>query len=125
MENQLKTNKMKKLILMMFIVASTISCTTESSTEQGTLNFPQRYVGEYIAVQSGRHATITLHSITIETDGGTVRRTNGTTTYDTEVLFKTTLNEGEELILLSGNGFIGITMYSDGSTVNSEYYVKQ
>lgn len=111
----------------MFLVTLTSSCTTNSNntTNENQLNFPSRYVGNYIAVQSGRHATITANSITIQTADGNVFRNKGNTTLDTQVMFKSTLNQNEELILLSGNGYLGITMYSNGNTINSEYYLKQ
>lgn len=118
-----------KKISILFICCFTLSCSSDSETEndvEGTLFIPDRFVGDYIGQTHEYSAEIRNHRITLETDEGTVTRIDGTTTADNgTTLFRADLANGENLVLLQGNGYVGITLFRDGVWVISDYYELQ
>jgi len=92
---------MKKLILLLVTVLF-ISCSTDNNPIQddSTLSIPERFQGDWIS-PANYHATITNNTLIIETPyDGTVVRTKGVITHDSDAILKVDLENGEQLILL-------------------------
>lgn len=119
---------MKKLLTLVALLFSLIGCNTPETptTEntQGSLFIPERYHGEFHSVQGNLYAKIEAHKLTAEIgNGATEIKTEGITTIDNGTThFEATLSNNEKLILLKGNGFIGITLSRNGNIYLSRYY---
>ena len=102
---------MKKLFYILLLAAALISCQGEE-IEQGSLDIPQRFVGEYVGNAAHYTVKIERHKLSVITEEQVFVRTEGTTTIDNGTThFEASLKDGERLVLLFREGCcIGITL---------------
>lgn len=115
---------MKKIILGIFLLLITLSCSSNSVADEPTthneLNIPETFRGVFQGVQTNKVATITQTTLEVSNkriDRGENEYFNGSNHYEVD------LPDGEKLVLLKGNGYVGITIYkSDNSWFISDYF---
>ena len=108
------------------LVSLLISCTPEDN-QQGSLNIPERYWGNYTGVNTRFKATIEAHKITVVTPNKTYVRTEGTTISDNgSSLFQANLLGEEKLALAKDAYYVGINIYTpqNGWVFAADYYFK-
>jgi hypothetical protein len=112
----------KSILLLVFVFS--LPCSNDSDNISGSLDIPEVFIGEYEGVQTEKIAKIHHSYLEIETDQGKKRITEGENEYfNGSNHYEVDLPNDERLVLLSGNGYIGITIFSSsGSWIISDYF---
>ena len=115
---------MKKIIIGIFLLLITLSCSSDSVVDETTtyseLNIPETFRGVFQGARTNKVATITQTTLEVDNkriDRGENEFFNGYNHYELD------LPDGGKLVLLKGNGYVGITIYkSNGTWFISDYF---
>lgn len=112
---------MKKLLVLALTVL--VGCSIEKETE--SISFvPERFTGSYVGVQTDLAAEVKHNRLRLQTEYKTLTITKGTITEDNGDSLCIIQSDDYEIILLRGNGYVGITVVEGTNTILSDYYEK-
>lgn len=115
-------------IFAILILGCTNSSDYNSSQEiqsSSTLNIPSEFLGNWKGNQLYLMAYVESHHLKLQTKNGYVISSTGKEVKNQPTYYKCILPTGEEVSLLTGNGFLGVAIYKNDEWVIRDYYTKQ
>lgn len=115
---------MKKFLLLPILLLS-LACSTDAETDNfGDLNIPEVFRGEFTGIHTLHWARVTQTQVEVETDGGLKTINTGKNQYfNGEDKYEVDLPNNEKLVLLYGNGYVGITVFNNEEEwIISDYF---